>query len=44
MGELPAHAAEVIVDTDGRYYTTRAGWGQGGVYIAPLFFEPDGRP
>lgn len=39
VGELPAHAAEVIKDDDGTYYTTRAGWGQGGVYIAPLYFE-----
>lgn len=39
VGELPAHAAEVIKDSDGAYYTTRAGWGQGGVYIAPLYFE-----
>ncbi len=39
VGDLPAHAAEVIRDDDGRYYTTRAGWGEGGVYIAPLYFE-----
>ena len=39
VGHLPAHAAEVIQDADGNYYTTRAGWGQGGVYIAPLYFE-----
>ncbi|MBO5256350.1 MAG: family 43 glycosylhydrolase [Clostridia bacterium] len=38
VGELPAHAAEVIED-DGQYYTTRAGWGEGGVYIAGLNFE-----
>lgn len=38
VGELPAHAAEVIVDENGNYYTTRAGWGEGGVYIAPLYF------
>ena len=41
VGDLPAHAAEVIVDEDGRYYTTRAGWGQGGVYLAPLYFAPE---
>ena len=39
VGEMPAHAAEVVRDEDGTYYTTRAGWGQGGVYIAPLRFE-----
>jgi len=38
VGEFPAHAAEVIFD-DGKYYATRAGWGEGGVYIAPLYFE-----
>ena len=39
VGEMPAHAAEVIRDEDGHYYTTRCGWGEGGVYIAPLYFE-----
>ena len=39
VGEIPAHAAEVVRDTDGTYYVTRCGWGQGGVYIAPLYFE-----
>ena len=38
VGEIPAHAAEVVVDDDGTYYTTRAGWGEGGVYLAPLYF------
>lgn len=39
VGHLPAHAAEIVRDDDGKYYTTRAGWGQRGVYIAPLYFE-----
>ena len=39
VGYLPAHAAEVVRNTDGTYYTTRCGWGEGGVYIAPLYFE-----
>ena len=39
VGSFPAHAAEIVKDCDGRYYITRAGWGEGGVYIAPLFFE-----
>lgn len=38
VGEIPAHAAEVVVDDDGTYYTTRAGWGEGCVYLAPLYF------
>jgi beta-fructofuranosidase len=36
VGDLPAHAAEVMEDTDGRWYVSRAGWGKGGVYLAPL--------
>ncbi len=39
VGSFPAHAAEVVRDEDGRWYITRAGWGEGGVYIAPLYFE-----
>ncbi len=36
VGDIPAHAAEVIQDTDGKWYVSRAGWGKGGVYLAPL--------
>lgn len=36
VGRIGAHAAEVVRDTDGRWYVTHAGWGQGGVYLAPL--------
>lgn len=36
VGDIPAHAAEVIQDTDGQWYVSRAGWGKGGVYLAPL--------
>ncbi|MGI9157004.1 MAG: family 43 glycosylhydrolase [Marmoricola sp.] len=36
VGRLDAHAAEVVQDTDGRWYATHAGWGMGGVYLAPL--------
>jgi sucrose-6-phosphate hydrolase SacC (GH32 family) len=36
-GEIAAHAAEVIVDdTDGSTWISHCGWGQGGVYLAPL--------
>jgi hypothetical protein len=35
-GTLSAHAAEVVVDTDGRWYATHAGWGEHGVFLAPL--------
>lgn len=37
---FPSHAAEVVVDTDGAYYATHSGWGQGGVFLAPLSWEP----
>ena len=38
VGHIAAHAAEVI-RIDGKYYITHCGWGQGGVYLAPLHFE-----
>jgi beta-fructofuranosidase len=36
VGHFPSHAAEVMRDTDGKYYVSRCGWGRGGVYLAPL--------
>lgn len=36
VGHIPSHAAEVVRDVDGKWYVSRAGWGQGGVYLAPL--------
>jgi len=39
VGVIPSHAAEVIIDSAGKYYVTRAGWGEGGLFIAPLFFH-----
>jgi beta-xylosidase len=36
VGLFPAHAAEVAQNTDGKWYISRAGWGQGGVYLAEL--------
>jgi arabinan endo-1,5-alpha-L-arabinosidase len=36
VGHIPAHAAEVVRDTDGKWYVSRCGWGEGGVYLAPL--------
>lgn len=38
VGNIKSHAAEII-QIDDRYYITRCGWGQGGVYLAPLIFE-----
>jgi beta-fructofuranosidase len=39
VGHFPAHAAEIVRDTDGQWYISRAGWGQGGVYLAPLIWK-----
>lgn len=35
-GRLAAHAGEVVQDGDGDWFITHAGWGQGGVHLAPL--------
>jgi ferredoxin len=39
VGKFPAHAAEVIRIPDGKWFASRAGWGQGGVYLAELTWE-----
>ena len=39
VGHIAAHAAEVVKDDDGQWYVSRAGWGRGGVYLAPLFWK-----
>ena len=39
VGRLPCHAAEVVQDTDGKWYVSRCGWGRGGVYLAPLIWK-----
>jgi hypothetical protein len=33
---LKTHAAEIIRDIGGQWYISHCGWGQGGVYLAPL--------
>ena len=38
VGRISAHASEVL-QVGGEYYITHCGWGQGGVYMAPLYFE-----
>lgn len=40
VGRIPSHASEII-ELDGQLYITHCGWGKGGVYLAPLFFEED---
>ncbi|MCM6773737.1 glycosyl hydrolase family 32 [Nocardia sp. CDC159] len=37
VGHIAAHAAEVVDDGE-QLWVTHAGWGQGGVWIAPLIF------
>lgn len=39
VAHIPAHAAEVIQDENGLWYVSRAGWGQGGVDLAPLWWD-----
>jgi GH43 family beta-xylosidase len=36
VGKFAAHAAEVVHAPDDKWYVSRAGWGQGGVYLAEL--------
>ena len=38
VGRIPSHAAE-IMEINGNLYITRCGWGEGGVYLAPLYIE-----
>jgi beta-fructofuranosidase len=39
VGHIAAHAAEVVQDNNGKWYVSRAGWGRGGVYMAPLIWK-----
>jgi arabinan endo-1,5-alpha-L-arabinosidase len=39
VGHFPAHAAEIVHDNDGKWYISRAGWGRGGLYLAPLIWK-----
>jgi beta-fructofuranosidase len=39
VGYITSHAAEVIVDETGNDWISHCGWGQGGVYLAPLRFD-----
>jgi beta-fructofuranosidase len=39
VGRIDAHAAEVIVDEAGSTWVSHCGWGQGGVFLAPLHWE-----
>lgn len=35
-GHIASHAAEPVQDQNGAWWISAAGWGQGGVYLAPL--------
>jgi beta-fructofuranosidase len=36
-GRIDAHAAEIVTEPSGQTWVTGAGWGQGGLHMAPLF-------
>ena len=36
VATIDAHAAEVVIDGDGSAWVSHCGWGQGGVFLAPL--------
>ena len=36
---IDSHAAEIVVDERGDRWASHAGWGQGGVYLAPLHWH-----
>jgi hypothetical protein len=36
VGHLRAHAPEIVQDTDGAWYVSHAGWGEGGVWLSRL--------
>ncbi|MBN2581108.1 MAG: hypothetical protein JXB10_19145 [Pirellulales bacterium] len=39
VGYLDSHAAEVVRDADGRWYLSHCGWGEKGLYLAPLHWN-----
>jgi len=41
VGFIRAHAAEVVRDSDGQWYVSAAGVRQGGLHLAPLYWEDD---
>jgi len=44
VGRIDAHAGEVVADDEGSLYFSHSGWEQGGVWLAPLYFEGDKVP
>ena len=41
VGVIDSHALEVMRDSDGGWYASHCGWGQGGVFLAPLEWKGD---
>jgi len=39
VGHIESHAAEVVRDVDGQWYISHCGVSQGGVYLAPLYWN-----
>lgn len=39
IGAIDAHAAEVVVTENGETFISRAGWGEGGLYLAKLEWQ-----
>jgi beta-fructofuranosidase len=39
VGHIDSHAAEVVRDEQGQWYVSHAGSGQGGLYLAPLYWN-----
>ncbi|MGZ4718679.1 MAG: hypothetical protein ACXWB2_15150 [Acidimicrobiales bacterium] len=39
VGFIASHASEVVTDTDGSTWISHCGWGQGGVFMAPLRWD-----
>jgi beta-fructofuranosidase len=37
---INSHATEVVVDDAGEWWVSHCGWGEGGVYLAPLSWRP----
>ena len=39
VGHIDAHAAEVVRDIDGKWYVSHSGVGEGGLFLAPLYWN-----
>lgn len=39
VGRIESHAAEVVQEPNGKTWITGAGWGKGGLYLAPLHIK-----